>query len=161
VLGAVHSQWSYVKKEFDDYIASPKDNGYQSIHTVIIGPEGNTIEIQIRTPDMHYNSEYGVAAHWRYKEGGKGFDEKLERSISSIRQMLGNTDDPEIFKEISTELQSQHVFVMTPTNDIITLNQGATPLDFAYNIHTELGHRCRGAKINGRIKNPKYRFKDR
>lgn len=152
VLGAVHSQWSYVKKEFDDYIASPKDNGYQSIHTVIIGPEGNTIEIQIRTPDMHYNSEYGVAAHWRYKEGGKGFDEKLERSISSIRQMLGNTDDPEIFKEISTELQSQHVFVMTPTNDIITLNQGATPLDFAYNIHTELGHRCRGAKINGRIK---------
>lgn len=152
VLGAIHSQWSYVKKEFDDYIATPKDNGYQSIHTVIIGPEGKTVEIQIRTPEMHYNSEYGVAAHWRYKEGGKGFDEKLERSISNVRQMLENTDDPEIFKEISTELQSQHIFVMTPSNDIITLRQGATPLDFAYNIHTELGHRCRGAKINGRIK---------
>ncbi len=152
VLGAIHSQWRYVKKEFDDYIASPKDNGYQSIHTVIIGPEGKAVEIQIRTPDMHYNSEYGVAAHWRYKEGGKGFDEKLERSISNVRQMLENTDDPEIFKEISTELQSRHIFVMTPSNDIITLNQGATPLDFAYNIHTELGHRCRGAKINGRIK---------
>lgn len=152
VLGAIHSRWSYVKKEFDDYIAAPKDNGYQSIHTVIIGPEGKTVEIQIRTPEMHYNSEYGIAAHWRYKEDGKGFDEKLERSISNVRQMLENTDDPEIFKEISTELQSQHIFVMTPSNDIITLRQGATPLDFAYSIHTELGHRCRGAKINGRIK---------
>ncbi|MGM0541530.1 MAG: RelA/SpoT family protein [Pseudomonadota bacterium] len=152
VLGAIHSRWNYVKKEFDDYIATPKDNGYQSIHTVIIGPEGKPVEIQIRTPEMHYNSEYGVAAHWRYKEGGKGFDEKLERSISNVRQMLENTDDPEIFKEISTELQSRHIFVMTPSNDIITLRQGATPLDFAYSIHTELGHRCRGAKINGRIK---------
>ncbi len=152
VLGAIHSKWNYVKKEFDDYIATPKDNGYQSIHTVILGPEGKTVEVQIRTPEMHYNSEYGVAAHWRYKEGGKGFDEKLERSISNVRQMLENTDDPEIFKEISTELQSQHIFVMTPSNEIITLRQGATPLDFAYNIHTELGHRCRGAKVNGRIK---------
>jgi GTP pyrophosphokinase len=152
VLGAIHSHWRYVEKEFDDYIATPKDNGYQSIHTVIIGPEAKTLEIQIRTPEMHYNSEYGVAAHWRYKEGGKGFDKKLERSISNVRQMLQNTDDPGIFKEISTELQSQHIFVMTPSSDIITLNKGATPLDFAYNIHTELGHRCRGAKINGRIK---------
>ena len=152
VLGAIHSKWSYIKKEFDDYIATPKDNGYQSIHTVILGPEGKTVEVQIRTPEMHYNSEYGVAAHWRYKEGGKGFDKNLERSISNVRQMLENTDDPEIFKEISTELQSQHIFVMTPSNEIITLRQGATPLDFAYSIHTELGHRCRGAKINGRIK---------
>ncbi|NPA71950.1 MAG: bifunctional (p)ppGpp synthetase/guanosine-3',5'-bis(diphosphate) 3'-pyrophosphohydrolase [Gammaproteobacteria bacterium] len=151
VLGVIHSQWRYVKKEFDDYIATPKDNGYQSIHTVIIGPQGKTVEIQIRTPEMHHNSEYGVAAHWRYKEQGQGFDEKLERSISNVRQMLENTDDPDIFKEISTELQSQHIFVMTPTNEIITLRQGATPLDFAYNIHTELGHRCRGAKVNGRI----------
>jgi len=151
VLGLIHSRWSYIKGEFDDYIATPKENGYQSIHTVIIGPEGYTVEIQIRTPEMHYNSEYGVAAHWRYKEDGKGFDKNLERSISNVRQMLESSDDPEIFNEISTELQSQNIFVMTPANEIITLRQGATPLDFAYNIHTQLGHRCRGAKVNGRI----------
>ncbi len=152
VLGLIHSRWNYVKQEFDDYIATPKENGYQSIHTVIIGPEGNTVEIQIRTPEMHYNSEYGVAAHWRYKEDGKGFDKQLEKSISNVRQLLESSNDPEIFKEISTELQSQNIFVMTPKNEIITLRQGATPLDFAYNIHTQLGHRCRGAKLNGRIK---------
>jgi len=150
-LGLIHSHWNYVKDEFDDYVASPKDNGYQSIHTVILGPEGKTVEIQIRTHDMHHYSEFGVAAHWRYKEGTKGVDERLERSISTIRQLLENSDDPDVFKEIRTELQSQHIYVMTPTNDIITLRQGATPLDFAYNIHTELGHGCRGAKINGRI----------
>jgi len=150
-LGLIHSRWNYVKNEFDDYIASPKDNGYQSIHTVILGPEGKTVEIQIRTHDMHHYSEYGVAAHWRYKEGGQGVDDNLEKSISNIRQLLENTDDPEVFKEIRNELQSQHIFVMTPTNDIVTLSHGATPLDFAYNIHTELGHGCRGAKINGRI----------
>ncbi|MBN2864429.1 MAG: bifunctional (p)ppGpp synthetase/guanosine-3',5'-bis(diphosphate) 3'-pyrophosphohydrolase [Thiotrichales bacterium] len=150
-LGLIHSHWNYVKDEFDDYIASPKDNGYQSIHTVIIGPENKTVEIQIRTHDMHHYSEFGVAAHWRYKEGGKGVDERLERSISNIRQLLESSDDPEVFNEIRNELQSQHIYVMTPTNDIVTLRQGATPLDFAYNIHTELGHGCRGAKINGRI----------
>ena len=152
VLGLIHSRWSYIKREFDDYIATPKENGYQSIHTVIIGPKGQTVEIQIRTPEMHYNSEFGIAAHWRYKEGGKGLDKQLEKSISNVRQMLESTDDPEVFAEISSELQSQHIFVMTPSNEIITLKQGSTPLDFAYNIHTELGHRCRGAKINGRIK---------
>lgn len=152
VLGLIHSRWKYVKQEFDDYIATPKENGYQSIHTVIIGPEGNTIEIQIRTPEMHYDSEYGVAAHWRYKEGGKGFDKQLEKSISNVRQLLETSNDPDIFKEISTELQNQNIFVMTPKNEIITLRQGATPLDFAYSIHTQLGHRCRGAKLNGRIK---------
>lgn len=150
-LGLIHSRWNYVKDEFDDYIASPKDNGYQSIHTVILGPEGKTIEIQIRTHQMHHDSEYGVAAHWRYKEDGQGVDENLERSISNIRQLLENSDDPEVFKEIRVELQSQHIYVMTPNKDIITLRLGATPLDFAYNIHTELGHGCRGVKINGRI----------
>lgn len=152
VLGLIHSKWSYIKQEFDDYIATPKDNGYQSIHTVIIGPEGHTVEIQIRTFEMHHNAEYGVAAHWRYKEGGNGVDKNLERSIANVRQMLENTDNPDVFQEISTELQSQHIYVMTPNNEIITLQQGSTPLDFAYNIHTELGHRCRGAKINGRIR---------
>lgn len=151
VLGLIHSHWSYVKDEFDDYIATPKDNGYQSIHTVILGPEGKTVEIQIRTYDMHHHAEYGVAAHWRYKEGGKGFDDNLEKSISNIRQLLENSDDSDVFNEISTELQTQHIYVLTPFNDIITLRQGATPLDFAYNIHTELGHGCRGAKVNGRI----------
>jgi GTP pyrophosphokinase len=151
VLGLIHSHWNYVKQEFDDYIASPKENGYQSIHTVIIGPEHKTVEIQIRTHEMHRHAEYGVAAHWRYKEGGKSFDENLERSISNVRQLLENNDDPEVFKEISTELQSKHIYVLTPKNEIITLRQGATPLDFAYTIHTELGHRCRGVKVNGRI----------
>lgn len=150
-LGLIHSHWNYIKDEFDDYITTPKDNGYQSIHTVIIGPEGKTVEIQIRTFDMHHYAEYGVAAHWLYKEGGKGIDKRLEKSIATVRQMLENSDDPDVFKEISTELQSQHIYVLTPTNDIITLRQGSTPLDFAYSIHTELGHGCRGAKINGRI----------
>ena len=159
VLGMIHSRWNYVKQEFDDYIASPKENGYQSIHTVIIGPENKTVEIQIRTHEMHHNAEYGIAAHWRYKEGGKGFDTNLERSIANVRQMLENSSDADVFNEISTELQTQHIYVMTPSNEIITLRQGATPLDFAYNIHTELGHRCRGAKINGRIQSLNYILK--
>jgi len=151
-LSLIHSRWNYVRDEFDDYITTPKENGYQSIHTVIIGPQGQTVEIQIRTPEMHHSAEYGIAAHWRYKEGGNSqFDENLERSIANIRQLLENSEDPDIFKEISTELQSKHIYIMTPQNEIITLRQGSTPLDFAYQIHTELGHRCRGAKINGRI----------
>ncbi|QCU90132.1 RelA/SpoT family protein [Thiomicrorhabdus sediminis] len=156
-LGLIHSRWSYVRHEFDDYITTPKENGYQSIHTVIIGPEGKTVEIQIRTPDMHHNAEYGIAAHWRYKEGGhSNFDESLERSIANIRQLLENSNTPDLFKEISTELQTKHIYVMTPQNEIVTLRQGSTPLDFAYQIHTELGHRCRGAKINGRIQPLSY-----
>ena len=159
-LGLIHSRWNYVKHEFDDYITTPKENGYQSIHTVIIGPEGKTVEIQIRTPEMHHHAEYGVAAHWLYKEDGKSsFDQNLERSIANIRQILESSDDPDVFKEISTELQSNHIYVMTPNNEIITLRQRATPLDFAYQIHTELGHRCRGAKVNGRIQPLSYTLK--
>ena len=151
VLGIIHSHWNYIREEFDDYIATPKENGYQSIHTVIIGPEGNTVEIQIRSWAMHHHAEFGVAAHWKYKEGQGHFDENLERSIANVRQLLENMDDPEVFNEISTELQSRHIYALTPKAEIIPLPQGATPLDFAYHIHTELGHRCRGAKINGRI----------
>ena len=159
-LGLIHSRWNYVKHEFDDYITTPKENGYQSIHTVIIGPEGKTVEIQIRTPEMHHHAEYGVAAHWLYKEGGKsGFDKNLEQSIANIRQILETSDDPDVFQEISTELQSNHIYIMTPQNEIVTLKQGATPLDFAYQIHTELGHRCRGAKVNGRIQPLSYSLK--
>lgn len=150
-LSLVHSQWNFIRGEFDDYITTPKENGYQSIHTVVIGPEGKTVEIQIRTNEMHQHAEHGIAAHWKYKEGGKGYDANLEASISNMRQLLENRSDSDVFDEISTELQSQNIYVLTPNNQIINLPQGATPLDFAYAIHSELGHSCRGAKINGRI----------
>ncbi len=151
VLGLIHSRWHYVKNEFDDYIASPKENGYQSIHTVIYGPENHTVEIQIRTHEMHYTSEYGVAAHWRYKEEGQQIDVRLEKSIDLVRQALEYNDDPDFLNQISTELSSEHIYVMTPDNEIITMSQNSTPLDFAYHIHTDLGHQCRGAKINSKI----------
>jgi len=151
VLGLIHSRWSYIREEFDDYIASPKENGYQSIHTVIVGTEDKPVEVQIRTYEMHHHAEFGVAAHWRYKEDGKKLDPSLENSINLVRQMLEYNDNPDLLNEISTELLSEHIYVMTPNSDIVTLSQGATPLDFAYQIHTELGHRCRGAKINGKI----------
>lgn len=151
VLGMIHSRWPYIKDEFDDYIANPKENGYQSIHTVIIGAENKTVEIQIRTHEMHRHAEFGVAAHWRYKEGGKSIDPALEQSINLVRQMLEYNDNPDLLNEISTELLTEHIYVMTPKNEIITMSKGSTPLDFAYQIHSELGHRCRGAKINGKI----------
>ncbi len=159
VLGMIHSRWAYIKDEFDDYIASPKENGYQSIHTVIIGAENKTVEIQIRTHEMHRHAEFGIAAHWRYKEGGKPIDPSLEQSINLVRQMLEYNDNPDLLNEISTELLSEHIYVMTPANEIITMNKGCTPLDFAYQIHTELGHRCRGAKINGKIMPLTYQLK--
>ncbi len=150
-LSLVHSQWNFIREEFDDYIATPKENGYQSIHTVIIGPQGKTVEIQIRTHDMHQYAEHGIAAHWKYKEGGKGYDANLEASIKAMRQLLEARSDSDVFSEISTELQTQNIYVLTPTNQIIALPQGSTALDFAYAIHTDLGHSCRGAKINGKI----------
>lgn len=151
VLSIVHSQWNFIREEFDDYITTPKENGYQSVHTVVIGPQGKTVEIQIRTYEMHQHAEHGIAAHWKYKEGGKGYDANLEASIRNMRQLLENRTDYEVFSEISTELQSQNIYVLTPNNQIITLPQGATSLDFAYAIHTDLGHGCRGAKLNGKI----------
>ncbi|UQB43341.1 bifunctional (p)ppGpp synthetase/guanosine-3',5'-bis(diphosphate) 3'-pyrophosphohydrolase [Thiomicrospira microaerophila] len=151
VLSLVHSQWNFIRSEYDDYVTTPKENGYQSIHTVVIGPQGKTVEIQIRTYEMHDHAEHGIAAHWKYKEGGKGYDANLEASISNMRQLLENRTDSEVFNEISTELQSKNIYVLTPKNQIITLPQGATALDFAYAIHSDLGHSCRGAKLNGRI----------
>lgn len=159
VLGAVHSRWHYVKEEFDDYIASPKENGYQSIHTVIYGPENKTVEIQIRTHEMHRHAEYGVAAHWKYKEGNQKLDQGLEKSISLVRQLLEYNDNPDLLNEVSTELLSEHIYVMTPKKEVITLRKNHTPLDFAYQIHTELGHRCRGAKVNGKIVPLTYQLK--
>ena len=150
-LSLVHSQWNFIRGEFDDYITSPKENGYQSIHTVIIGPQGKTVEIQIRTHEMHQHAEQGIAAHWKYKEGGKAYDANLEASIQAMRQLLETRSDADVFDEISTELQTQTIYVLTPTNQIIALPKGATALDFAYAIHTDLGHSCRGAKLNGKI----------
>ncbi len=152
VLGLVHGHWLHIPKEFDDYIANPKENGYQSLHTVVVGPNGRPVEIQIRTEAMHNFAEYGVAAHWRYKEGGKQ-NAALDRSINALRRLLENReeDDRGILESFRSELFEDQIFVLTPKGQVVRLRKGATPVDFAYSIHTEVGHRCRGAKVNGRM----------
>ena len=151
-LGLIHGRWHHIAKEFDDYIANTKENGYQSLHTAVYGPEGKPVEIQIRTSAMHEFAEYGVAAHWRYKERSEQ-DEVLEKTIHSIRRLLETpeNDEEELLDSFKTELFSDRVFVLSPEGKVIDLPQGATPLDFAYSIHTEVGHKCRGAKVNGQI----------
>ena len=151
-LGMIHGRWHHIAKEFDDYIANTKENGYQSLHTAVYGPEGKPVEIQIRTSAMHEFAEYGVAAHWRYKERSEQ-DDVLEKTIHSIRTLLETpeNDEQELLDSFKTELFSDRVFVLSPEGKVIDLPQGATPLDFAYSIHTEVGHKCRGAKVNGRI----------
>ena len=151
VLGIVHSLWQYIPKEFDDYIANPKENGYQSLHTVILDSQGNRIEVQIRTQDMHDYAELGVAAHWSYKEGGKQ-TAAMEKSVATLRKLLEEKhNDEALSDDFRSELFSDRVYVLTPAGKLIDLVKGSTPLDFAYAVHTEIGHRCRGAKINGRI----------
>ncbi|WP_426992842.1 RelA/SpoT family protein [Methylomonas sp. CM2] len=157
VLGVAHSHWRHIPKEFDDYIANPKENGYQSLHTVVLDEAGNRIEIQIRTQAMHEFAELGVAAHWRYKEGSK-FNAATEKNIASLRQLLEDKDNGNLLENFHTELFSDRVFVLTPAGKLIDLIRGATPLDFAYAIHTEVGHGCRGAKINGQIKPLTYKL---
>ena len=149
-LGVVHSHWQTIPKEFDDYIANPKENGYQSLHTVIIDAEGNRIEVQIRTQQMHDFAELGVAAHWSYKEGGK-HDTAIEKNIASLRKLLEEKGDEALSENFRSELFNDRVYVLTPAGKLIDLVKGSTPLDFAYAIHTEIGHRCRGAKVDGRI----------
>ncbi len=150
-LGIAHGRWQYVPQEFDDYIANPKPNGYQSLHTVIVGPDSAMVEIQIRTRNMHHFAELGVAAHWRYKEGGKQ-DTATEKTIASIRRLLENKDDDNsLLDDFRTDLYTDRIFVLTPKGELKDMLKGSTPLDFAYAVHTEVGHRCRGAKINGRI----------
>ncbi|MFP4245526.1 MAG: RelA/SpoT family protein, partial [Ectothiorhodospira sp.] len=150
-LGVVHGAWPHIPKEFDDYIANPKDNGYQSLHTAVIGPEGKVVEVQIRTHDMDSFAELGVAAHWRYKEGGRE-DQAMTRAIASLRRLLENQEnDRELLDSFRSELFQDRVFVLTPRGDVMDLPKGATPLDFAYAVHTEVGHHCRGAKVNGHI----------
>ena len=153
-LGVVHTLWPYVPGEFDDYIASPKGNHYQSLHTAVVGPEGKTLEVQIRTHEMHRHAELGVAAHWRYKEGG-GADASFERKIAWMRQLLeskdARDDDAALLAGFRTEVVEDRVYLLTPKGQVVDLPRGATVLDFAYAIHTDVGHRCRGAKVNERI----------
>lgn len=155
-LGIVHSLWQPIPGEFDDYIANPKGNGYKSLHTVIVGPEDKGIEVQIRTKEMHEFNEFGVAAHWRYKEGGKG-DSAYEQKIAWLRQLLdwrenmaenGKEDLAAAFK---TELFNDTIYVLTPHGKVLSLPAGSTPIDFAYALHSDLGARCRGAKVDGQI----------
>lgn len=150
-LGVVHNLWSYLPGEFDDYIAHPKENNYQSLHTAVIGPKGRTIEVQIRTHDMHRQAELGVAAHWRYKEGGSpeaAFDQK----IRFIRHILEPSDQgDELLDQIRDDVFEDRVYAVSPKGDVAEMPAGSTPLDFAYHVHTQVGHRCRGAKVNGRI----------
>ena len=151
VLGIVHSLWQYIPKEFDDYIANPKGNGYQSLHTVILDPDGNRIEVQIRTQEMHDYAELGVAAHWSYKEGGKQTP-AMDKSVATLRKLLEEKPNEEALGgDFRNELFNDRVYVQTPAGKLVDLAKGCTPLDFAYQVHTEIGHRCRGAKVNGRI----------
>ncbi len=153
-LGVVHTTWQHIPKEFDDYIANPKDNGYQSLHTAVVSDSGQIVEVQIRTFEMHQKSEFGVASHWRYKEG-VNLDQRMENSILSMREMLeGSAEEAsEAIAEMSTEMSGDRVYVFTPKGQVVDIPRGGTPLDFAYGIHSEVGHRCRGAKVNGRIVN--------
>ena len=161
VLGLVHAQWRHINKEFDDYIANPKENGYQSLHTAVYGPRGKPVEIQIRTEQMHEFAEFGVAAHWRYKEAGSSAS-NLDAGIESLRKLLDSTqsNDDELLESFRSEMFHDRVYVLTPEGRVIDLPEGGTPLDFAYAVHTEIGHRCRGAKVNGRIVQLTYQLKN-
>lgn len=153
VLGMVHTRWHNVPSEFDDYIANPKSNGYQSLHTAVLAQSGKVVEVQIRTFEMHQKSEFGVASHWRYKEG-IGLDDSMEKSLAVMRDWLNNSigEQPsDLFSGLSTELASDRVYVFSPKGQVVDLPRDATPLDFAFAIHTQVGYRCRGSKVNGRI----------
>jgi len=173
-LGLVHGLWPYLPGEFDDYIATPKDNLYRSLHTAVVGPGNMPLEIQIRTREMHEHAELGVAAHWRYKEGGRG-NLAYEQKINQLRQLLGpsaprghgasgqadgadagdnesdTAGDGDFLERVRGEIFEDRVYALSPKGEVVELPKGATPLDFAYHVHTLLGHRCRGAKVNGRM----------
>ncbi len=161
VLGIVHSLWRPVSGEFDDYIAAPKDNFYRSLHTAVRDSQGKTLEVQIRTWEMHEDAEYGIAAHWRYKEGNKkNRDEAFENRLSYLRRLMEfgpeAKDAADFVDTMKNELFQDRVYIFTPKGDIVDLPLGATPIDFAYYIHTDVGHRCRGAKVQGRLVNLNY-----
>ena len=153
-LGVIHTHWRPIPGEFDDYIAVPKDNFYRSLHTSVVYNDGKTLEIQIRTTEMNQSAEYGIAAHWRYKEGSSR-DEDYERRILWLRSLMEWKQDVEDAREfldsMKTDVFQERVYVFTPKGDIIDLPAGSTPIDFAYSVHTDIGHRCRGAKVNGKL----------
>jgi len=151
-LGVVHELWPFVPGEFDDYIATPKENNYQSIHTAVRGPDGRALEVQIRTRPMQEQAELGVAAHWRYKEGGG--DRRYDEKIQQVRELLAGNQagaDADALTRLSAGLFDDRVYAMTPKGEVVDLPQGGTPLDFAFHVHSDLGERCKGAKVNGRI----------
>jgi GTP diphosphokinase / guanosine-3',5'-bis(diphosphate) 3'-diphosphatase len=148
-LGLVHTMWAPIQGRFKDYIAMPKFNLYKSLHTTVVGPDGKPLEVQIRTPEMHEQAEVGIAAHWRYKEGDVEGDLPLVADIRFLQDAI--SDPTEFFDALKLDLYQDEVFALTPRGDVITLSSGATPVDFAYSIHTDVGHRCVGAKVNGRL----------
>jgi GTP pyrophosphokinase len=164
VLGAVHSLWQPIPREFDDYIAAPKPNGYKSLHTAVIDHKtGETLEVQIRTLRMHEEAEKGIAAHWSYKEDGARLSASAQKRIQDLRVLLENlsdtdgaTSDNEI---LETEVLAERIYVFTPKGDVVDLPAGSTPIDFAYQIHTSVGHRCRGARVNGKMVSLDYKLK--
>ena len=155
VLGIVHDIWRPIPGQFDDYIAAPKDNSYQSLHSAVHDRDGETLEVQIRTGQMHERAEWGIAAHWRYKVGSKQRDEAFEKWIDYLRSLMSagdETDDASEYLDVMrTEVFEDRVYAFTPDGDIIDLPRGSTPIDFAYHIHTDIGDRCRGGKVNGRL----------
>ena len=167
VLGLVHHRWTPLAREFDDYIAKPKANNYRSLHTAVIGPEGKPLEVQIRTFEMHQHSEYGVAAHWRYKEGsrkGPRVDPTFDEKIAWLRQVLdwkdAVADSGEWLSAFKESLFTDSIYVLTPQGKVVDLPRGATPVDFAYAVHSNLGHRCRGAKVDGQMVPLNYRLQN-
>jgi GTP pyrophosphokinase len=154
-LGVIHTTWRPIPGEFDDYIAAPKDNFYQSLHTAVFYEDKRPLEIQIRTNDMHLNAEYGIAAHWRYKEGTKHSDKSYEQRINSLRSMMewrtDVNDAAEFVESMRSDVFQDRVYIFTPRGDIIDLPAGSTPIDFAYHVHTDIGHCCRGARVNGKL----------
>ncbi len=161
-LGIIHTHWRPIPGEFDDYIAAPKDNFYQSLHTAVIYDDGKPVEVQIRTPEMHQSAEYGIAAHWMYKEGTHR-DKSYEQRVTWLRKMMewrSDVDDAQEFVEsMKTDVFQDRVYVFTPRGDIIDLSAGSTPIDFAYHVHTDIGHRCRGARVNNKLVPLDYELK--